>query len=101
VAAAFTTNDTAEMVQMMEKYGAAYVHVSIDLFNRGGSGWIYTAAGLNWTNYLVRADSTWEFTDAGRQTVFAKLIENRDTRLTLVYQDETMKVTEKTKQPNT
>lgn len=92
VVAAFTANNTDEMVRIIEKYDATCVHVSIDLFNRGGSGWIYTAAGLDWTHYLARVDSTWEFTDAGRQTMFAKLIENRDTGLTLVYQDKTMKV---------
>jgi len=92
VATALATNNSAEMVQIMEKYNATYVHVSIDFFTKGGSCWIYTAAGLDWTHYLVRADSTWEFTEAGRQTMFARLIENRDTGLILVYQDETMRV---------
>ena len=95
VATAFTTNNTAEMLQIMEQYGATYVFVSVDLFNRGGSCWIYTASGLDWTQYLARTDSTWEFTEAGIQTMFARLIENRDTGLTLAYQDETMKVYKK------
>lgn len=57
-------------------------------------GWIYKIAGLNSTDYWVWQDSDMEFTDAGKQTMIARLLENRDTGFTLIYEDELIKAYE-------
>jgi len=90
VAKAFTANDSTEMISIMNKYDADYVFVSLDFFNRGAAIWLYDAAGLDWNLYLYAQNSTWQFSEAGQQTMFSKLIGNRGTGLSLVYQDETM-----------
>jgi hypothetical protein len=86
VAIALATNDTDEMSQIVEKYGVTYVLVSVDDLLKAHT--FFGVVGLEWTDYLESQDSSFEFTDAGKQTMIARLLENRDTGFTLVYEDQ-------------
>ena len=90
VATAFTTSNLTKMVQIMEKYGATHIVVNSDDLVK--AVWFYRTAGLNATDYLRFQDSSWRFTDAGKQTMISKLLENRDTGFTLIYEDQEIKV---------
>lgn len=90
VATALATSNSAETLQIMEKYDATYIVVCADDLIK--ASWIYRIAGLEPTDYLVPQDSNPEFTDAGTQTMIAKLLENRDTGFTLIYEDAEIKV---------
>jgi asparagine N-glycosylation enzyme membrane subunit Stt3 len=94
VANALTTSNYTETLQIMEKYGAAYVVIYKDDGPQVGKAWwMFKVAGLNPTSYQVKLEnSTQVFNDAGKQTMLSKLLDNRDTGFTLVYQDESMKV---------
>lgn len=94
VAKALTTSNYTEMSQTMEKYGATYVVVyKDDGPSVGKAGWIFKIAGLDPTSYQVKLEnSTLVFSDVGKQTMLSRLLDNRDTGLTLVYQDAVMKV---------
>lgn len=90
VAKAFSTSNSTEMLQIMEKYNVTHIVVCTDDLLK--SFWMYKFAGLEPTDYLVPQDSSHEFTDAGMQTMIARLLENRDTGFTLIYEDEEIKV---------
>jgi hypothetical protein len=54
---------------------------------------MYKVAGLDPMNYRAQLqNSTWVLNEAGKQTMISRLLDNRDTGFTLVYQDESMKV---------
>ena len=93
VAKAFSTNSSTEMLQIMEKYNATYVLVYYhDLLK---ATWMYRAAGLNPTTFIVTPTSqntTLAFTDAGKQTMIPRLLDNRDTGLTLAYYDSYVRI---------
>jgi len=90
VAIALTTNNFTEMLRIMEKYAVTHILVCEDDLLK--ASWMYRIAGLEWTEYLIHEDSETAFTDVGMQTMIAKLLENRDTGFTLIYEDEEIKV---------
>jgi asparagine N-glycosylation enzyme membrane subunit Stt3 len=94
VAKALTTNNQTQTLQIMEKYDASYVVVYKDDGPQVGKAWwMFKVAGLDPTNYQAKLEnSTMVFNDAGTQTMLSRLLDNRDTGLTLVYQDAVMKV---------
>lgn len=92
VAAAFTTSDSTAMLQIMEKYEATYIVVCTDDLSK--APWMFRIAGLTETEYMDFQDASVEFTAAGRETMIAKLLENRDLECTLVYEDEEIKIYE-------
>jgi len=96
VAKALTTSNYTEMSQTMEKYDATYVVVYKDDGPPVGKvWWMFKVAGLEPTSYWKLENSTQLFNDAGKQTMLSRLLDNRDTGLTLVYQDAVMKVYKK------
>jgi len=90
VATALTTSNFTEMSQIMEKYGVTHILVCSDDLLK--ACWMYWTVGLEPTDYVVSQDSSSEFTDAGMQTMIAKLLENRDTGFTLIYEDAEIKI---------
>lgn len=86
VAKALTATDQNETIQIMQKYDATYLLVHKDDLVK--CVWFYRIAGLNETNYI----SNQTFTELGNTTMMARLLDNRDTGLTLAYQDETVKI---------
>jgi len=97
VAKAFTTSNLTEMLQITEKYGAGYVVVYKDDGPQVGKAWwMFKVADLDPTSYQLKLEnSTLVFNDAGKQTMLSRLLDNRETGLTLVYQDAVMKVYKK------
>jgi hypothetical protein len=93
VAKALTTSNSTETLQVMEKYGATYIVVYKDDII-GKAYWMCKVAGLDPWNYYVYS-SNWTLTDAGKQMMISRFLDNRDTGFTLVYQDVVMKVYEK------
>jgi hypothetical protein len=80
----------------MEEYGATYVVVYKDRYTNGTNSWIFRVAGFEHDTYFeFTEDSGWVLNEAGRQTMIARFLDNRDTGLTLAYQDAVMKVYEK------
>jgi len=91
VAKALATSNSTETSQIMEKYDAAYIVVYKDDLPK--APWMYKVAGLDPMNYQVQLqNSTWVLNEAGKQTMISRLLDNRDTGFTLVYQDAPMKV---------
>jgi asparagine N-glycosylation enzyme membrane subunit Stt3 len=91
IAKALTTINSTETLQTMQKYGATYVVVYKDDLLK--SSWMYKVAELDPpTQYITYQNSTYTFTDAGMNTMISRLLDNRDTGFTLVYQDASMKV---------
>jgi asparagine N-glycosylation enzyme membrane subunit Stt3 len=86
VAAALTTTNQTQTLQIMEKHGATYLLVHKDDLVK--SVWMYRIAGLNETDYV----GSQGFTDLGSNTMIARLLDNRDTGFTLVYHDEQVKI---------
>jgi asparagine N-glycosylation enzyme membrane subunit Stt3 len=91
VASALTTYNQSKTVQIMGKYNATYIMVGKnDLVN---SVWFFKIAGLNYTDYLASQGTSLGFTDLGKDTMIARLLDNRDTGpFTLVYGDQEMKI---------
>jgi hypothetical protein len=91
VAIAFTTNNQTKLTHIMEKYNAEYLIVGKnDLFT---TAHLFKIAGLTYTNYVVNQNGDWSFTELGKETIIAKLLNNNtDSGLTLVYQDQEMKI---------
>lgn len=54
--------------------------------------WIFKIAELDPANYLDSQDSNVKFTEAGKKTMIAKLLENRDTGFSMIYEDAKIKV---------
>jgi len=93
IAKALTTNNSTETLLIMEKYGATYVVVYKDRYTNGTNSWIFEVAGFEHDTYFeFTEDSGWVLNEAGRQTMIARFLDNRDTGLTLAYQDAVMKV---------
>ena len=91
VAKALATSNSTETSQIMEKYDAAYIVVYKDDLLK--APWMYKVAGLDPMNYQVQLqNSTWVLNETGKQTMISRLLDNRDTGFTLVYQDASMKV---------
>lgn len=86
VATALTTTNQSQTIQIMENYGATYLLVHKDDLVK--CVWFYRIADLNETNYITNQT----FTELGNTTMIARLLDNRDTGLTLAYQDETVKI---------
>jgi asparagine N-glycosylation enzyme membrane subunit Stt3 len=86
VATALTTTNQTQTTQIMQKYNATYLMVHKDDLVK--CAWFYRIAGLNETNYI----NNQAFTELGNTTMIARLLDNRDTGLTLAYQDETVKI---------
>jgi hypothetical protein len=80
----------------MEKYSATYIVIYKDDCPRTWKVyWVYKVAGLEPTVYLTTGNSTAAYSSAGAETMIARLLDNRDTGFTLVYQDTAMKVYKK------
>jgi hypothetical protein len=93
VASALTTDNQSKTVKIMGKYNATYIMIGKD--DTIKSVWFFKIAGLNYTDYLVNQGPNLGFTDLGKNTMIARLLDNRDTGpFTLVYQDPQMKVYE-------
>lgn len=93
VASALTTDNQSKTAQIMGKYNATYIMIGKD--DTIKSVWFFKIAGLNYTDYLVNQGPSLGFTDLGKNTMIARLLDNRDTGLfTLEYQDPQMKVYE-------
>jgi len=93
VAKAFSTNNSSETKQIMEKYNATYIVIYKDDSARAGKAyWVFKVAGLEPTAYLTTENSTAAYNSAGMETMIARLWDNRDTGFTLVYQDTVMKL---------
>jgi asparagine N-glycosylation enzyme membrane subunit Stt3 len=91
VASALTTDNQTKTTQIMEKYDATYLMVDKDDLVK--STWFFKIVGLNFTDYLVNQGSGFVFTDMGKTTMIARLLENTNTEpFSLVYQDEQMKI---------
>jgi len=91
VATALTTTSFTKMLQIIEKYDVTHILVCTDDLIK--ATWFFRIAGLEWADYLVSQNSTWEFTDAGMQTMIAKLLDKRAAgRFTLTYEDNEIKV---------
>jgi asparagine N-glycosylation enzyme membrane subunit Stt3 len=91
VAKALAASNSTETLQIMEKYGATYIVVYKD--DLAKAYWMFKVAGLDPMNYRVQLqNSTWVLNEAGKQTMISRLLDNRDTGFTLVYQDASMKV---------
>lgn len=91
VAKALAASNSTETLQIMEKYGATYIVVYKD--DLAKAYWMYKVAGLDPMNYRVQLqNSTWVLNEAAKQTMISRLLDNRDTGFTLVYQDVSMKV---------
>jgi asparagine N-glycosylation enzyme membrane subunit Stt3 len=90
IASAFSTSNSTETLQIMKKYNATYILVCTDELDK--TWWIYHIAGLDPTIYLKTGNPSAEFTEAGKQTMLSRLLENRDTGFTLVYQDSEVKI---------
>jgi asparagine N-glycosylation enzyme membrane subunit Stt3 len=94
VAKALTTSNSTETMQTMEKYNATYIVVYKD--DTLKLSWIYRVAGVEPTIYIYQAqNSSYVLNEGGRQTMIVRLLDNRDTGFTLVYQDTAMKVYKK------
>ena len=90
VATALTTSNSSEMLQIMEKYNATHIVMCTDDLMK--APWMYRIAGLDETEYMVLQGTSTEFTEAGEETMIAKLLENRDVDFALIYEDEEIKV---------
>jgi asparagine N-glycosylation enzyme membrane subunit Stt3 len=86
VATALTTTNESQTLQIMEKNNATYLMVHKN--DAIKAIWMLRIAGLNETDYV----NSGSFTDQGSNTMIARLLDNRDTGLTLVYNDEIMKI---------
>ena len=86
VATALATTNKSQTLEIMEKYNATYIMVHKDDFVK--SVWIFRIGGLNESKYVNGQG----FTDMGSDTMIARLLDNRDTSLILVYHDEQMKI---------
>lgn len=86
-AAAYTTGNASETQRIMAKYNASYIMVEKDDATK--ATWMYRIAGLNETQYVTTSG----FTDLGKDTMVARLLDNRDTGgFTEVYSDDYMKI---------
>jgi hypothetical protein len=90
VAKVFTATDFTEISNIIDKYGVTHILVSSDDLMK--VGWIFKSAGLEPTEYAVFHDTGPEFTEMGSKTFIAKLLENKDTGLELIFEDEEMKI---------
>jgi hypothetical protein len=81
-----TSSNFTEASQIIEKYGVTHIFVCFDDMMK--VGWMFKAVGLEPADYVLFRNSIQEFTDAGRETMVAKLLENRDTGFDLIYEDE-------------
>jgi hypothetical protein len=92
VAVALTTDNFAEMTQIIEKYGVTHIFVpSRDVLI---APVLYRVAELDWTDYLEPQDSGFQVSDAGMKTMISKLLENRELPFSLIYEDSEIKVYE-------
>jgi len=91
VANALTTSNSTETKLIMERYGASYVVVYEDEYVVAKAGWMCKVAGLDPLNYTTPT-SPLAFTDSGKEMMISRLLDNRDSGFTLVYQDSVMKV---------
>jgi asparagine N-glycosylation enzyme membrane subunit Stt3 len=91
VATAFTTNNQTKTSQIMEKYNATYIMIGQNDLVK--AVWMFKIAGLNYTDYIANPGPNMSFTDLGKNTMIARLLDNRDTGpFTLVYHDDQMKI---------
>jgi len=92
VAMALTTNNFSKAMQIIEKYEVTHIFTpSRDIVI---APVFYEIAGLDWTDYLESQDSGFDFTEAGKQTMISKLLENRELPFALIYEDSEIKVYE-------
>jgi len=90
IAQALITDNPATLREIMGKYNADYVMVCKD--DELKATWMCKVAGLNSSDYIFSDGPMMKFTDIGKITMLAKLLDNKDTGLTLVYQDAQMKI---------
>ncbi len=87
VAQAFSADNESQTVEIMVKYNATYLMVGKDDLVK--SSWIFRIAGLNSADYVGKQG----LTDLGKDTMLARLFDNRDTGpFSIVYQDQEMKI---------
>ncbi len=87
VATALTSVNQSDTMQIMVKYNATYLMVGKDDLTK--SVWFFKIAGLNSADYM----GIQGFTDLGKDTMIARLLDNRNTGpFVLVYGDQEMKI---------
>jgi hypothetical protein len=90
IAQAFITDDPSRLSEIMGKYATDYVMVCSG--DEIKAAWMCKAVGLNSYDYVSSDGPMMNFTDLGKTTMLSKLLDNKDTGLTLVYQDAQMKI---------
>lgn len=91
VALALATDNQTETVQIMAKYNATCIMIGQG--DLAKSIWMFKIAGLNYTDYVINQGLSLTFTDLGKNTLVARLLDDRNTGpFTLVYQDQLMKI---------
>ena len=90
VATALSTDNVTEMQRILDKYGVTHILVCPDDIMK--AGWIFKSAGLEPTDYLDIENSNQDFSEAGLQTMLAKLLKNEDVNYPLIYEDEEMNI---------
>jgi asparagine N-glycosylation enzyme membrane subunit Stt3 len=91
VASALTTDNQSKTVQIMGKYNATYIMIGQNDIVK--AVWMFKIAGLNYTDYIANPGPNMSFTELGKDTMIARLLDNRDTGgFTLVYHDDQMKI---------
>jgi asparagine N-glycosylation enzyme membrane subunit Stt3 len=91
VASALTTDNQSKTVQIMGKYNATYIMIGQNDIVK--AVWMLKIAGLNYTDYIANPGPNMSFTELGKDTMIARLLDNRDTGgFTLVYHDDQMKI---------
>jgi len=91
VASAFTTNNQTKLTQIMEKYNAEYIIVGKN--DLAASVWLFKTVSLDYSDYLTNQSDGLSFTELGKNTMIAKLLDNTiGSGLSLVYQDQEMKI---------
>jgi asparagine N-glycosylation enzyme membrane subunit Stt3 len=91
VASALTTDNQSKTVQIMGKYNATYIIIGQNDIVK--AVWMFKIAGLNYTDYIANPGPNMSFTELGKNTTIARLLDKRDTGgFTLVYHDDQMKI---------
>ena len=91
VAKAFATDNQTITEQIMAKYNSTYIMIGQSDIVK--SPWMYKIAGLNCTDFVTNQNNGLNFTDLGKGTMIARLLDDRNIdAFTLVFQDHAMRI---------
>jgi asparagine N-glycosylation enzyme membrane subunit Stt3 len=91
VANALSATDETEFFQIIEEYSVS--HILVTELEPLKSAWIFHYAGLDYQEFAYRNE---EWTESAKQTMIAKLVDDRDIELEIVYEDEYAKIYSRT-----